>query len=153
MSVAIDGAIDSFPPCPHSISQPFQDFHCGVPVDACVCDTYSLLQCLRAFGRDFLTALVEVGFDHDAYDACLASPYLIGDGLCYFGLVSMVFLGVALMDRQLRRWKTIRRYSPCEQSIIITSLIPFFLHASLAPFTLSASKFVFPPPPLRITNP
>lgn len=163
--------IPQLPPRAHRVRQSFQHVDRGVPSDARIRDADALFEARGAFGRHFLAAFVQVGFDHDADDAGFAGADLGGDGLGDEGLVAVIFLGVAWWWGELVGWGYLggRRgkergggwvmrqeggvYIPCEQSIIMTCLMPFFLHCSFVLLTLSASKFVLPPPPRRMTKP
>lgn len=67
----------------------------SLPIYACIRDTDALFQRTGALGGDFLIALFNVGFDHDADDAGFAFADLVGDDFGDFGLVAVVFVGVA----------------------------------------------------------
>ena len=82
-------------PFPHSSSEVFEHSHGALPVYARICNGDALLQTARTLGGHLLVALVDVGLDHDAYDAGLAFAELVGDGLGYLGLVAVVFVGVS----------------------------------------------------------
>lgn len=67
----------------------------GFPVNASIRDGHALLQASGALLGHLLVALVDVGLDHDADDARLASANLIGHVLGDLGLVAVVLVGVA----------------------------------------------------------
>ena len=83
------------PPSPNSLSQLFEDLNRRLPANASIRDADSFLQMLRSFRRDLLTTLVDVRLDHDANNAALAFPKLIANNLRDFGLIAVVFVGVA----------------------------------------------------------
>lgn len=81
VSMTVRGAFGStFPPCPHCVGEIFQYVDGSVPVYTGVCDADALFQGFGTFGGDLLAAFVDVGFDHDAYDAGFPGPDLRGDG-------------------------------------------------------------------------
>jgi len=78
-----------------SCGQIFENLDCGVPIDASVCDGDTLLEAGWTLRRDFLSALVDVGFNHDTDNGVLAVAKLICDDLGDLGLVAVVLQGVA----------------------------------------------------------
>ena len=62
--------LSSFSNCGRQI---LQYFHCGFPVDACICYAHALFQPVRPFRRHFLITFVYVRLDHEANDASLTS--------------------------------------------------------------------------------
>lgn len=83
------------PPCPDGLRKLLEDLHRRIPIDTGVRDADALLQRGGAFGRDFLVAFVDVGFDHDADDGRFAFAELIADRLRHVRLVAVVFVRVA----------------------------------------------------------
>jgi hypothetical protein len=79
-------------------SKVFQDLDGGFPVDARISDTDSFLKSGWSLGWDLLVAFINIGFDHDTDDGGLACAKLFCDDCCYFRLVSVVFVGVALAN-------------------------------------------------------
>jgi hypothetical protein len=67
-----------------------------LPVYAGVGDGDTLLQAAGSLWRYLLVALVDVGLDHDADDAGLATADLVGNVLGYLGLVSVILARVTL---------------------------------------------------------
>ena len=83
------------PPFPDSLSQVLEHGHGCLPVDAGVGDADASSEAAGTFDRHLLATLVEVRLDHDADDASLARPDLLGDGLGHERLIAVVLLGVA----------------------------------------------------------
>lgn len=83
------------PPGSNPLGELLKDLHRRIPIDASVRDADTLLQRSGAFGWDFLIALVDVGFDHDADNGRLAFAELVADRLRHVRLVAVVFVGVA----------------------------------------------------------
>ena len=79
----------------HSFSQLLENLDRGIPIDTGVSDTDTFFQSLGAFCRDFLVAFIDVGLDHHADDGGLAFAELVADDLSDFGLVAVVFVGIA----------------------------------------------------------
>lgn len=91
----IGPALDHFPSRSYSICELFKHFDGRVPVNACICDTNSLLESCWSFWWYFLCAFVDVGLDHHSHDTCLALAKLVTNGLSYFGLILVVLEGVS----------------------------------------------------------
>jgi hypothetical protein len=66
----------------------------GFPIYAGIGDGDALLEAAGALCGHLLVALVDVGLDHDAYDAGLAVADLIGYVFGYLWLVAVVLVGV-----------------------------------------------------------
>lgn len=60
-----------------------------------VCDADALLQSTWTFCWDLLIAFVDVGFDHDANNACLTGTDLFREGCSDLGLITVIFIRVA----------------------------------------------------------
>ena len=157
--VTVDSVSHCFrrlPPHSNRISKLFKDFDRRLPVNASVSDANTLLQAGWALRRDFLVALVDVGFDHNTNDTSLAFPKLVADYSSDLRLVPVVFVRVScVLWSAYKRCLVLLKMSQClpwEQSIIITSGLPFFLSPSRVALTLSRSKFVPLVPPRSITK-
>lgn len=90
-------ALVLLPPGSNPLRELLKDLHRRIPIDARVGDADTLLQRSGAFGRDFLVALVDVGFYHDADDGRLAFAELVADRLRHVRLVAVVFVRVAFV--------------------------------------------------------
>ena len=76
-------------------SKVFEHVDCGVPVDAGVGDTDTLLQAGRAIGGDLLVAFVNVGLNHDTNKGLFTLAQLVANDLGNLGLVVVVLLRVS----------------------------------------------------------
>lgn len=83
------------PPLAYSSSKVLERHFRGLEIDARVGDADPTLEPLRSLGGHLLVAFVEMRFDHDAHDGVLASTQLVGDYLCDFRLVAVIFVRVA----------------------------------------------------------
>jgi hypothetical protein len=93
---AVAAFYPSLSPCPNGIRQLFQHFHRCIPVDARIGDTDAFFQPDWAFRGYLLAALVDVGLDHNPYDAILTFAELVANVLSHLGLVLVVLEGIAL---------------------------------------------------------
>ena len=82
------------PPLSDGRGQVLERVDGALPVDASIGDGDTLLQAARALRWDLLVALVDVGLNHDTDDAGLAVANLVGNVLCYEGLVAVVLVRV-----------------------------------------------------------
>jgi hypothetical protein len=76
-------------------SELFQHSHGGFPAYTGVRYADALDQTAWSLRWYFLVSLVDIRFNHDTDDAILSSSYLVGDCLCYLGLIAVVFVGVS----------------------------------------------------------
>lgn len=88
---------EEIPPGAHRFGKLLENVDGRFPTDARVGDADSLLESRGAFRGHFLVAFIDVGFDHDANDACFAFAELVANRLGDFGLVAMVLVGIAWM--------------------------------------------------------
>ena len=91
---SICSLLSRFPPRSDRIGELFQDFDRSFPANASVSDADTLLQAGWTLWRDTLAALVDVGFDHDAYNTGLAFPKLVANDLRDLGLIPVIFVRV-----------------------------------------------------------
>jgi len=84
--------------------QPVQHLDGGLPVDACVGDTDTILESRRAIFGNVLSASVNVGFDHDTSYGAVASNQLFADGIDDFWLIVMVLERVSVRAIDHNAW-------------------------------------------------
>ena len=80
---------------PHGAGELFENFHGGVPVDACVGDADTLLEPGWPFRGHLLVAFGQVGLDHYSHNARLSLSNLLPNDLSNLGLVPVILVGVA----------------------------------------------------------
>ena len=90
--MAIRLLLNSFPPGTNRIRKLLQNVHSGVPVNASVGNTDSLLQALWPFRWNGLLPLMNIRLDHHPHDSRFAIAELVTNCLRDFWLVTVVFV-------------------------------------------------------------
>lgn len=84
--------LHSFTANPDCVRKLLENVDSRIPVNAGVCDADSLFKHCWTFGRNFLIAFMNIRFNHDANDGCLALSKLVANGLSNLWLVPVVLL-------------------------------------------------------------